>query len=1125
MKRNMMQINLHRSIKNSIARYIAIMAIIALGAGIFVGLRTTRSDMIATGQQYMDRQNMFDLRLVSTCGWDEDHVGSVADMDGIHNAEGVYTLDVIAGYKGKDTESVYKLYSIPESVNKVYLHGGRMPKNPNECLADAFHATDDILGKEIVLSAGNETDTLDNLNSRTFTVVGYASTPLYMDMSRGNTTLGNGTVSAFLFLPAESFNMDYYSEIYVTLSGDRTVCSDVYDARVEALAEQLKPQLSELVLARYNRLKTDAEEAYAEGLEEYQKGIEEYQSSRDEAFTELDNARLELENGQKELDSKTKELQDGLLTIENTAKTLDAGQAELTEGRQTFHKSKSDAYAQMADAATELMRNYSQVQSGIDQINDGISQLDSGISQLQSGLQQLQTTITLTETLLDLAKSALDQAPVLPNDINAQANEKIAEYEKELGELKRQNEELTAQLAQLQAQKEALVAQRQPLLDAKAKLDAGLLELQASRDKAESEFAAAEATLDASQLQIDKGRKELDEARKKLEDGKVQLEQAEKELADGWKAYQEGYTEATQSLNEAWDKLEEGRLELQQARKTIDTMDEADVYTLDRNTNIGYLALDNNSEIVEGVSAVFPAFFLLIAALVCITTMTRMVEEERTQIGTLKALGYSQRAIIGKYLAYAGSAAVLGCGLGVLIGSVVFPIILWNAYQIIMQLGDEFVLHMDWPLCILVVCIYTAVTLAVTWYTCRRSLQEVPAELIRPKAPTSGKSIFLEKQFFWNRLSFLNKVMLRNIFRYRQRLVMMLIGIGGCTALLLTGFGIRDSIGNLADFQFDEIILYDAELRFTEDMPEGKRQAFAEEFDSQLKDIYFYHQSSMELSFEDQIADVTFLSAEEGMSDFIDFHTGKKQLSMPKSGEALISSGLAKRFSVAVGDTVTVRDSNMQELTLRVSGVFDNNVYNYVVTTPSTVIAQWDKAPQVQMACVYAADGQDVHQLGAELSSHRDVMSVTVSEDVRESVGNMLEALDLVVVTVVICASLLAIIVLYNLTNINITERLREIATIKVLGFRSGESAAYVFKENLLLSVMGALLGLGGGVLLLEFVISKIQVDMVWITARLLPMSFVWSVVITMLSALLVDFVLYFKLDKINMAEALKSIE
>jgi len=378
---------------------------------------------------------------------------------------------------------------------------------------------------------------------------------------------------------------------------------------------------------------------------------------------------------------------------------------------------------------------------------------------------------------------------------------------------------------------------------------------------------------------------------------------------------------------------------------------------------------------------------------------------------------------------------------------------------------------------------------------------------------------------FWNRFSFLNKVMLRNIFRYKQRLLMMLIGIGGCTALLLTGFGIRDSIGDLATYQFTEVIQYDLEVRFDKAQTQEDMDSFTDAFTNDIGGACFYHQSSMELEFDGAVKDVTFIAADDQLGQYIDFHTGKTKLSMPGSDKALVSAGAAKRMNIEVGDTIYVRDTNMNTLTLQVSGLFDNNVYNYVICSPETVLKQWGSAPEVQMACVNAAEGIDVHELGAAISDRSGVMSVTVNEDVEESVGKMLEALDLVVVTVNICAFTLAIIVLYNLTNINITERIREIATIKVLGFNAVETAAYVFKENLLLSAFGAVLGLGGGVLLLEFVMSKIQVDMVWMSARLLPISYVLALVVTMLSACFVDFLLYFKLEKVNMAEALKSVE
>ena len=1141
MKKNVMRKNLRQSIRSSMGRYIAIVAIIALGAGMFVGLRTTKSDMVATGQKFTDEQNMFDLRLLNTYGWGVEDVERIAGMDGVVDAEGVISMDVLVSRGDSTDESVYKLYSIPEKVNKVYLLGGRMPEKPDECLADGFHATDAILGTTVTVSDSNTEQTLESLTQRTFTVVGYVSTPLYMDMSRGNTTLGNGSVSSYLYLPAESFAVDYYTEVNITLPGDYAIYTDEYDRAMETAAQRFEAALLPLALQRLDSLRTDAEEAYADGMREYEEGMEAYLQGKEEAMQELADAKQKLESGERELADSRK-------LLEDSQKQLEAGQKDLDEGRQTLAKTKTDTYKQLAEASAALMENYRtvssglrQVEDGLTQINDGLAQLDSGISQLESGLQQLQLMLGIIDTMLPIVNSGIDtaEAALTRAEQSGADVDTIARLRQELEALKASRdsyaeqqqalhadqEQYTRQLADLRTQRESLTAQRSELLSTKTTLDeamvaieSGFLELTNSQTQAHNEFTAAEAQLEASQLQLDTGKKDLEEGLKQLADG-------EAELAAGWEEYNSGYAEAMAELRDAEGELAQAARELGDARAAIDDMTDTDVYVLDRTTNVGYVSLDSNSDIVEGVSAVFPAFFLLIAALVCITTMTRMVEEERTQIGTLKALGYSSGAIMGKYLDYAGSAAVLGCGLGVFIGSVGFPLILWQAYSIMMLLTPQLVLRIDWLLCLTVVGAYTAVTMFVTWYCCRAALREAPAELIRPKPPTGGKKVLLERLPFWDRISFLNKVMLRNIFRFRQRLFMMLVGIGGCTALLVTGFGFRDSIMDIVHYQFEEITLYDLEVRFSEDMTEAEREAFSNDTAQYVHSMAYYHQSSAELDYGNAVKEISLIAADKQLSEFMDFHSGDRMLAYPGAGEALLSVGVAEILGISQGDTVTVRDADMRPLTVTITGLYDNYVYNYIIVTPETVQQQWGQEPAKQMACITVQPGRDAHEAAAELAQKGGVLSVSVNQDIADTVGTMLKALDLVVITIVICAGMLAVTVLYNLTNINITERIREIATIKVLGFNAAESAAYVFKENLLLSAMGAAVGLLGGVWLLDFVMSKIRIDMVWMPARLGPLSFVLALVLTMLAACLVDFLLYFKLEKINMAEALKSAE
>ena len=1156
MKRSAMAKNLRQSILKSLGRYLAISAIIALGAGMFVGLVTTKTDMIATGQQYMDTQNMFDLRLISSYGWAQEQLDEVALLDMVEDAEGLQYLDVIAT-KGESTqESVYRFYAIPQRINLVSLQGGRMPESPDECLVDAHNATDKILGTTIHISDGNAESTLDAVAFKTYTVVGYVYSPLYMDINRGTTSVGNGSIANFIYIPSDGFNLDYYSEIHVTLAGEYPIYSNAYNQAMEAAADQLEPLLEPLAQERLEQVKADGEEAYQSGLDEYKEGFTEYLDSRDTAKKELAEAEQKLKDGARELDESEKLLADGEQMIADGEKTLDESEKMLLQSRQTLAKSKADAYSQLAEANRQLLENYKtvnaslqqvnsgilQLQTGLIQLNSGITQLENGLSQIDNGISQIDTVVSIMDTSISSAEAALEVAknnpetdPAVIEELEGKLQEfrtQRDQYIQQKAELEKQREEYNAQLQELYAQRTELEGQLSELQANKETLDSamttinsGLVELQGNQSQMENQFASAEAQLEAGELQLKLSREQLAQKKQETADGKTQLEEGRKELEDGWKEYRESKEKVEAELAEGKQKLADAKLELDDARRTLDEMTENKVFVLDRSSNIGYNSLDSSSDIMEGVSRVFPAFFLLVAALVCITTMTRMIDEERTQIGTLKALGYGNGQIISKYLLYAGSGAVLGCGVGVLLGSMVFPTILWEAYKIMLCITPRIVLKINWHLCGLVITVYTGVMLLVTWYCCRRSLEEEPAELIRPKAPAAGKKVFLERLRFWNKIGFLNKVSIRNIFRYRQRLAMMLVGIGGCTALLLTGFGIRDSIVDVVDIQFDEVTIYDVNVNFSQGIGQKEKQTFLNQVNSYAEDVLFYYQSSVELDADNKTREIYLISAEERIKSFQNLRKDGQELPMPGVGEVLLSVGVAEDMGIREGDTVRLRNADMEVLDLTVSGIYTNHVYNYAIVIPETLEAQWGYTPDDQMAMVMIADGMDVHEAGANISKLDNVVNITVNQDLAKTVSSMMSAMDYVVLLVVVCAATLAVIVVYNLTNININERIREIATIKVLGFNASETAAYVFKENLALSVMGAAVGLLGGKLLLLFVMSQIKINMVWFTARANAMSFVLAVVLTLVAACLVDLAFFFRIEKINMAEALKSVE
>lgn len=1087
MSRNAMRKNLRQSIVKSFGRYLAITLIIALGAGLFVGLLMTKTDMVATGQIFMDQQDMFDLRMISNYGWTDKYVREFSRLEGVADAEGIYYIDLIANREGSDQESVYRFYTIPDSVNRVALRGGRMPQRDDECLADGFRNDDSVLGTKITVSDSNDPDSLEKVVQKTFTIVGYVSSPLYMDMNRGTTSVGSGSLEDYFYVPKAALESDIYSEIHLRLDGSHRIYTEEYNDFLDAESDRLKPQAEQLCTERFLDVKEKAEEEYNDGYQEYLDGVKEYEDAKADAEKELADAEQELKDGEEELEKNRKKLIDG----EN----------EIKDGREQIE----EARGQIESARKELDTQYAALKPQYDLVMQNIDGARAAVNSLKAAIDGCQSTIAQNEKKIEQLRQSL---PSEGEDPSGELSEE--EINRQITELEAANEQCRSQLQPYQAQYQQASTELEQMNQAIAGMKA---------------IQDGYAAVDQGELKMWENETKLNNAEKKIAVGWGEWAKGRDELEEGWEDYEQAKQDAEKELADAEQELKDAEEELLDARDEIDSMDTPDLTILDRNSNVGYNNLDSSSDIVAGVSRVFPVFFILIAALVCITTMTRMIDEERTQIGTLKALGYTDREIMNKYLIYSGSGAVLGCALGIAAGSTIFPQILWKAYCIMLSIQPNVVLTVNWPLSLAVLVTYTAIMLFVTWWCCHKTLAENPAELIRPKAPEAGKQIFVEKLPFWKRISFLNKVTIRNIFRYKQRLAMMLIGIGGCTALLLTGFGLRDSISNVAAYQFENVTKYDMSVYFREEPSERQRDKFIKAVEHDASNRMFYHQSSVEVDFDNRVKEVYLLSGGDEMTEFIDFHKGETPLSLPGKNQVLLSSGVAENLGIRQGDEVILRNSDLEELRLTVSAIYDNHVYNYAIVSPETITEQWGREPEYQMAFVCVKDGADVHVLGAAISDLSFVMNVTVSEDVAATVGRMMDALDMVIWVIVFCAGLLAVTVLYNLTNININERIREIATIKVLGFNASETAAYVFKENLALTVVGTLLGLVFGKLLLIFVMSQIKIDMVWFTVLTEPVSYLRSIGLTLLSALVVDFVFYFRLDKINMAEALKSVE
>lgn len=982
-----------REIKASFGRYLAILAIVMLGVGLYAGLKITKPAMIVTANAYLQEKNFFDFRLLSTIGFTEDDVEKLSHMEEVADIEGTISLDALCAIGG-ESEAVYKIHALPEQINQVELTAGRMPQAENECLLDSTKYTQKLIGSAFTVTDSNDEDTLEMFRNRSYTVVGMVRSPYYINFERGTTSIGEGRVEAFAYVPKESFDSEYLTEVFLTLQDQYDVYTDEYEDYIDSVQDGIEQGTEKVVDERYQGLIAEAQEKI------------------DDAQTELNDKSAEAEE---ELDKAWQEILDGEAEIADHEQEIADGKEQIAEARDTLRKQKA----------------------ALDEQEEQLAAMEAMMAAGQYGAG----------------------AQAAAGGMHPQA---VAEQ-----------------------------------------LAAGRAQIQAGREQ----IAAAEAELASKESELLEGEKELEEAKADLEEGKAEYEDAKAEFEE--------------EIADAQDKIDDARAELAD-------IEAPDSYVLTRETNIGYACYDSDSSIVAAVANVFPAFFFLVAALICMTTMNRMVEEQRTQIGVLKALGYGNAAIMAKYMFYAGSAAVTGALIGLAGGTWLFPKTIWEGYRIMYDLGDITYLFDGW-LAFFSVLAAVLCSVGAAWFSCRYELYSVPANLIRPKAPKNGKRIFLEKvTFIWKRLKFLHKVSVRNLVRYKKRFFMMILGISGCTALLVAGFGIKDSVANIAEYQYGEIQLYDIGITYDEPLAQEDMAAFAERTADIFAGTAFRYEESVDMDFAGKTKSLYLVIPEntEEITDFISLHTEQGEvIPYPAKGEAVITAKAAENMGIRVGDEVALRDNDMNRIRVRVSALCENFVYNYVYINGDTYRDQTGAEPEYKSAFAAVTEGTDLHAAAARVSDFDNVLSVSVVQDMKDRISTMMQSMDYIVALIILCAGSLAFIVLYNLTNINITERIREIATIKVLGFYAKETADYVFRENLILTGLGAAAGLLLGRLLHWFIMYNINIDMISFKKSIAPLSYCLSFLLTFVFAMLVNGVMFFKLEKINMAESLKSIE
>ena len=1100
-----------RTIKGSLARFLAIAGIVALGCGFFAGLKMASPDMQEAAHTFYANQHLYDLRVISTLGLSEKDVHALASVEGVEAVMLSRTVDVMATLTSSQSTARVSSFR-PGELNQPIVVEGRLPQGPYECVmsADPKKRADISLGQQIELP---DTSNGVHLKGGSYTVVGFVNAPTYPYVSNfGTTSLGNGIVQQFVYVTEDAFaNDDPYTEVYLTVQGATRYKSgsSAYQSAVDSVAERITQMNPSLAALRLQELKDDA------------------QAQLDEARQKLEQSRQEAAD---KLGDAQKKLDDAEAQISAQQQKLDDGQRQYDAGRQQLTASRYSAEQQFAQAEAQITASEAQIAQGTAELSAGEAQYQAGLAAFNTG----QATFAQQKSAFEAGRDAF-LAGLAAQGIAASTLEEAQQQLSALGLPTSQVDALLATQAQISAAEAKLASQQQALAAAREELDQRTAQLH----EAESQVAQSRQDLSearsATADQLSAAQDKLAASLSRLNAGQTALQSAEAQTTEGRQSLEEQRAEVEKQLADGQAKIDE-------AQKKIDELKEPDVYVLDRTKEIGVAAYQADSERINDIANVFPLMFFLVAALVSLTSMTRMVSEERTLIGVHKALGYSTVQIATKYLLYALSASLLGAVIGIACLSQVLPGVIVSAYGSIYTIpngGAPYPIQLDSAL--LSGLSGIGITLLSTMAAVLSSLKEEPSSLMLPKAPKAGSKIFLERvEPLWSRLSFSWKVTIRNLVRYKRRLIMTLVGIAGCTALLLVAFGLRDSISDIIDNQWPAISHYDYIVGMTSDVSsEEADQINAELNQVGATNIHRITRENVLLESPTQKAGSltrTTIMTSNSLQDMAGLATLRNRL----SGQAIelgedsvvITEKLAKRLGVGVGDTIQVYaqdrigNASGEPSTLTITGVAENYVGSYLYVGPSAwrSLGIQDDATDGWYATL-PEDQTTRDAFGEKLINQAGVATV---DDVNEAIHTYKESLAVVnrvVAILIVAAALLAFIVLYNLTNINIEERIREIASLKVLGFTRHEVDAYVFREIALLAVFGALFGLVLGTYLEGFVVQTAEIDLVMFGRAIHAPSYWFAFGLTLVFSLLVYVAMRPKLKNIDMVESLKSVE
>lgn len=933
----------YMEIRKSPGRFLSILFIVALGVAFFSGIRASEPDMRLSGDSYFDGTGLMDVKALCTYGITEDDIRKMKEEDGVAYAEGAYSADFL--YNTSDEQQVLHVMSLQEKLNQVTVSKGRLPKKSGECMADDSSAFQ--IGDEIRLESGTDDAVTDTLKTDTLTVVGLGNSPCYLSYGRGSTTVGDGNISAFLVLPEETFDMDVYTEVYLQVEGAKelTAFTDAYEDLIEKVMDRIEDLAMKRAVSRRNELRDEANEKLDEAREELEQGRADAAKELAEAAKEIADAeirladaraqiadgRVKIVNAKSTLNSKQRELDNAWADYQSGLAQWEEGDAAYEQGRQQYEGARAEAEAQMQEGLELLEglkaqidadeQNYEILQEQIAKLkaqiealmaqaggsmNQGTQQRylppepetggegqpqpdqpDSGQEGSEGDGEEPQPVPTPDPdpTPTPTPNPDPNPNPVLPGQ-NPQ--ELIEQLQRQLAELETNSQML---LFKIEVEKQAYAIGMEELQAGQTELEEARAQLEASREALEAsgaQLSDVPSQLASGQSQIDQGWSELQNQEAELDKGEAEIASNETKLADAKKEYEEGKAEAEAEIAD-------GEKEIAEAEEEIAKIELPKWYVYDRSTLIEYSGFGENAERLGAIGRVFPVLFFLVAALISLTSMTRMVEEQRTSIGTMKALGYGKGAIASKYIGYALLATAGGSIIGVLIGEKILPYIIVYAYGILYQHLPQILVPYDWGYAAMASGAAVFCTIFATVMACYRELDAQPAVLMRPPMPKNGRRVLLERiGIIWRHLNFTWKSTIRNLMRYKKRFFMTIFGIGGCMALMLVGFGLKDSCYEIAELQYAEIQFYDGSVYLQEDITEEQQESLTKALDEEEQITKYMEADMRNITLlkgkKERAAYECVFSEVEDIPQFVDFHDRKTKETYLLSDEGVIVS-------------------------------------------------------------------------------------------------------------------------------------------------------------------------------------------------------------------------------------------